>query len=532
MEELATVLVAALVGGAVAHLVRLPPLVGFLAAGFALNAFGVPPPAGIDLVSDLGVALLLFGIGLKLDLRTLARREVWLTATVHLATSTVLASALLLGAGAVGLGLLAGQGWRTYAVIALALSFSSTVFVVKVLEQRGSSQSLGGRTAIGILILQDLAAVTFLSATHGEPPSPWAVVMVVLLIPATWLLRKVLSVLGHGELRPLFGLTMALAPGYALFDAVGLKGDLGALVVGTLLAFHPGAGDLAKSLLSLKDLLLVGFFHARGFVGLPPLDDVPVVLLLLLLLPVKAIGFSLLLWAMGMRRRTAVLAGTALGNFSEFGLIVAVSVSDDVISDDWLVVLATTIAASFTLSAAAVGRRSEWLVGLARRLLPDRDPARIHKEDRPIDVGHAHAVILGMGRVGRAAYDRLHDQYGLTVVGIETLVSRVEHLRSEGYDVIEGDATDPEFWTRLRTADVQIAVLAMPFHGNNLDALGKLSASGFGGTVAVVAQYDAELEQAFRHGAHAGIQLYEGAGGELADRAAGAAGVGRDSEAG
>ena len=202
MEELATVLVAALVGGAVAHLVRLPPLVGFLAAGFALNAFGVSSPAGIDLVSDLGVALLLFGIGLKLDLRTLARREVWLTATVHLATSTVLAAALLLGAGAVGLGLLAGQGWRTYAVIALALSFSSTVFVVKVLEQRGSSQSLGGRTAIGILILQDLAAVTFLSATHGEPPSPWAVVVVLLLIPGTWLLRKVLGVLGRGELRP------------------------------------------------------------------------------------------------------------------------------------------------------------------------------------------------------------------------------------------------------------------------------------------------------------------------------------------
>jgi hypothetical protein len=300
---------------------------------------------------------------------------------------------------------------------------------------------------------------------------------------------------------------------------VGLKGDLGALVIGTLLAFHAGAGELAKSLFALKELLLIGFFVSIGFVGLPSGEHLLVALVLVLLLPLKGIGFAVLLWAVGMRRRTAVLAGTALANFSEFGLIVAVAMSADVLSDDWLVILATAIAASFTL-AAAVGRRSEYLVGLGRRFLPDRAPERLHPEDRPIDVAHADAVVLGMGRVGRAAYDRLTHEYGLSVVGIETLVSRVELLQSLGYDVIEGDATDPDFWARMRTAEVDIAVLAMPFHGNNLDALEKLSAGGFAGTVAVVAQYDADLAQSFRHGAHTGIQLYEGAGSELADRAA------------
>lgn len=530
MGELATILVAALAGGALASLVRLPPLVGFLGAGFALNTFGVDQPAGLDLVADLGVALLLFGIGLKLDVRTLVRREVWLTATVHLATATAVAAALLLGVGALGLGLLAGEGWRTYVVIGFALSFSSTVFAVKLLEERGSGQSLGGRTAIGILVLQDIAAVAFLSLTHGEPPSPWALLLF-LLLPGAWLFRLVLGTLGHDELRPLFGLTMALVPGYALFDAVGLKGDLGALVIGTLLAFHAGAGELAKSMFALKELLLIGFFVSIGFVGLPSGEHLLIALVLLLLLPLKAIGFAVLLWAVGMRRRTAVLAGTALANFSEFGLIVAVAMSADVLSDDWLVILATAIAASFTL-AAAVGRRSELLVGLGRRFLPDRAPERLHPEDRPIDVAHADAVVLGMGRVGRAAYDRLTHEYGLTVVGIETLVSRVELLQSLGYDVIEGDATDPDFWARMRTAEVDIAVLAMPFHGNNLDALEKLSAGGFAGTVAVVAQYDADLAQSFRHGAHTGIQLYEGAGSELADRAAATAGVGGDQDRG
>jgi predicted Kef-type K+ transport protein len=523
MEELATILVAALLGGALAGLVRLPPLVGFLGAGFALHAAGMAEPHGLELVSDLGVALLLFGIGLKLDLRTLLRREVWLTATVHLAGSLLLGVLLLAGAGALGAGLLAGAGWRTYAVVALALSFSSTVFVVKLLDERGSGQSLGGRTAIAILIIQDLAAVVFLVATHGEPPSPWAPLLV-LLVPAAWLFRRALAALGHDELRPLFGVTMALVPGFALFEAAGLHGDLGALVLGVLLASHPGAGELSKSLFSVKELLLVGFFLSIGFIGLPTGEHLLVALLLLLLLPVKAAGFAVLLWAMGLRRRTSVQAGTALANFSEFGLIVTVAMPNDVLSDDWLVSLATAIALSFTLAAAVAGR-SEKLVGLARRFLPDRPPERVHPEDRPIDVSSADAVVLGIGRVGRGAYDRLHDGYGLSVIGVETVVTRVEHLRTLGYDVVEGDATDPEFWTRMRASDVDIVVLAMPFHGNNLDALEKLRASGFSGTVAVVAQYDADLSQSFRHGAHTGIQLYEGAGAELADRAAGAAGV-------
>ncbi len=521
MGDVAAILLTALGGGVLATLVRLPPLVGFLAAGFVLSALGIERPEAIDIVADLGVALLLFGIGLKLDVRTLLRREVWLTASVHVGLSIAVGTAFLAGLGALGVGLLAGEGIDTFVVLAFALSFSSTVFVVKLLEERGSAQSLGGRTAIGILIFQDLAAVVFLSATHGEPPSPWAGVLL-LLLPGAYVLRFAMGALGHDELRPLFGLTVALVPGYALFEAVGFKGELGALVVGALLAFHPGAGDLSKSLFVVKELLLVGFFLSIGFIGLPSLSDLLVALLLLLLLPLKAVGFTALLWLLGMRRRTAATTGTTLTNFSEFGLIVAVAMSADLLGEEWLVVLATAIAVSFTLSAA-LGRRSERLVAVAKRLLPERGPHRIHPDDRPIDVTHAQAVVLGMGRVGTAAYDRLTGEYELNVVGVESLSTRVQHLKALGYDVIEADATDPEFWTRLGTDEVDIAVLAMPFHGNNLSALRKLSDSGFTGTVAVVAQYDQDLQQYLSGGADTGIQLYEGAGSELADRAAAAA---------
>lgn len=521
MDDISAILVVALVGGLLASIVRLPPLIGFLGAGFVLHALEVEAVPALDVVADLGVTLLLFGVGLKLDVRSLVRREVWLTASVHLVATTVVGAALLGLLAVLGVGLLADEDWRTWVLVGFAVSFSSTVLVVKVLEERSAVRSLGGRTAIGILVIQDLAAVMFLASTADEPPSPWALLLV-LLVPAAWMLRRLLGSLGHDELRPLYGLVLALVPGYALFDAVGLKGDLGALVVGMLLASHPGAGELAKSLFTVKDLLLVGFFVSIGIGGLPTLEHLGVALALLLLLPLKALGFAVLLWACGLRRRTSVFTGAALANFSEFGLIVAVAAPASVLGREWVLVLATAIAVSFVLSAAP-GRSPEALVVAARRLLPDRPAERIHAEDRPLDVGHAQAVVLGMGRVGRAAYEQLTAQYDLTVVGIETSRERVGRLRHQGLDVVEGDATDPDFWARLRTGDVTLVLLAMPFHGNNLDALVKLQRSGFAGTVAVVAQYDEDLAQALDHGADTGFQLYDGAGAELADRAARAA---------
>lgn len=519
MGDISAILAAALGAGMLAGLVRLPPLVGFLVAGFALQAAGVEPPAMLDVVADLGVTLLLFGIGLKLDPRALVRREVWVTATAHLALTTTVAAGLLGVVATLGVGLLAEADWRTLLVVGFALSFSSTVFAVKVLEDRGSS-ALSGRTAIGILVVQDLAAVAYLATDHGALPSAWAASLL-LLVPAAFLVRPLLDRLGHAELRPLFGVVAALVPGYALFEAVGLKGDLGALVIGVLLAPHPGSGEVSKSLFAVKELLLVGFFLSIGFIGLPSPGELLLAGALLLLLPVKVLGYALLLWAHGLRRRTSVRTATVLGNFSEFGLIVAVAAGSR-LGDDWVVVLATTIAASFALSAV-VARNPDAFVHLARRLLPDRPADRLHADDRPIEVGDAQAVVLGMGRVGRAAYERLHHHYGLRVLGVESLPARQQRLAADGLHVVPGDATDPEFWARMHPHDVDLVVLAMPFHTSNTEALRRLGERGFAGTIAVVAQYDDDLQHARAIGAHTGFQIYDGVGAELADRAVAAA---------
>ena len=529
VDDATAILLGALVGGLTAGALRLPPLLGFLAAGFVLHVLGVAPVPALDTAAELGVTVLLFGVGLKLDVRTLVRREVWVTATVHLVGSTVLVAGLLVlvaaAAGALGVGaaFLTGADARALLLVGLALSFSSTVFVVKLLEERSATRSLAGRTAIGVLVVQDLAAVVFLAVADAEGPSPWALSLV-LLVPGAWLLRRLLGALGHDELLPLLGVVLALVPGYALFDAVGLKGDLGALVLGMLLAGHRRAPELSKSLFTLKDLLLVAFFVSIGLQGLPTAGELGLALLLVALLPLKAVGFAVLLWVARLRRRTSVLTGVTLANYSEFGLIVVAGAPAGWLGEGWLTVVATAVAAGFVLGSLP-GRHPERLVEVVRRVLPDRPREALHPEDRPLDVGDAQAVVLGMGRVGSAAYRRLREEYGLRVVGLESSRERCARLRAKGVDVVEGDATDPELWHHRPLCDVPIVLLAMPFHGNNLDALGQLRAHGFTGTVAVVAQYDEDLRSATRAGATVGFQLYDGAGAELADRAALAAGL-------
>ena len=123
--------------------------------------------------------------------------------------------------------------------------------------------------------------------------------------------------------RPLFGLFVAVVPGYLLFDAVGLKGHLGALTMGLLLASHPRSAELSRSLLSLKDLLLIAFFIRIGYSGQLTGTAVIIGLTLLLLIPVQAALYVALLRAFSFRGRTAMLTGLALANHSEFGLIVA-----------------------------------------------------------------------------------------------------------------------------------------------------------------------------------------------------------------
>lgn len=151
---------AALVLGLAAKALRVPPLVGFLVAGFLLNALGTDPSPFIEEAADLGITLLLFTIGLHMTLRMFSRTEVWGVAVAHATLFTVVLSAGLFVVTLIPGGPLAGVGAAGAASLALALSFSSTVFAAKALEARGAERTRHGRIAMGVLIIQDLLAVS------------------------------------------------------------------------------------------------------------------------------------------------------------------------------------------------------------------------------------------------------------------------------------------------------------------------------------------------------------------------------------
>ena len=135
--------------------IGLPPLVGFLLAGFTLNIMGASGGEFLNEMADIGVTLLLFTIGLKLQLRQLLRPEIWGVASIHMLAITLGITALLLLLSSLGIPLLRELDTKSALILGFALSFSSTVFAVKVFEDKGGMGSQYGRIAIGILIVQD-----------------------------------------------------------------------------------------------------------------------------------------------------------------------------------------------------------------------------------------------------------------------------------------------------------------------------------------------------------------------------------------
>ena len=144
----------------------------------------------------------------------------------------------------------------------------------------------------------------------------------------------------------------------------------------------------------------------------------------------------------------------------------------------------------------------------------------MHPEERPIDLGTAQAVVLGMGRIGRRAYDQLAGDYQFDVIGVDNSEFRVENLQSRGYNVLESDASDAEFWKRLKDdQDVELVVLAMPSHGVNLEAYHYALEAKSECAFAAVAQYVDEYRELKALGIDKVINVYDGAGETLAEHA-------------
>lgn len=466
-------IIVAAVAGLGARSLRLPPLVGYLAAGMVLAALGVEGSAVIDRVGYLGVALVLFMIGLDIRFRNLIQAEVMGVTGVHVAVWTLVVTAI---------GVAWGFTWTGSAAVAVGLSASSLVLAAKSLEAQNDLRAYHGRVAIGIILVQTVLATSAIVAT-GTPPSPWAFAVLPLIgaRPAlSWLLDRV----GQGETLLLLGLALAAA-GSLLFDAVGLSAELGALCAGALLAGHDRADDVSEAVRSVKDALLPAFFLSVGLVGLPDGSGLLLVAVLIGLLAVKGALYFGLFAFFRLRSRTAFLASLPLTTYSGVSLIVAsAAVSGGLLPESILTALALATAASYLINApvarhgASLWRHLEPWLGRVQRAGRTRDA-------RPETLGRARFVVVGMGRVGTAAYEYLAQRMQCPA-GVDEDPRCLSDHRQAGRRVLYGDARDASLWTDLDLSTVEAVVLALPDRTSTLSAVRALREADFEGPISAL----------------------------------------------
>lgn len=506
----------ALTCGMASRAVGLPALIGYLGAGFVLHELHIGGGDILESLSELGITLLLFTIGLKLQPGELLRIRIWGTTLAHMAAMQLFFLGVFYLADLLIPGL--DIGFSASLVGAFALTFSSTVFVIQVMQvmqERGEMASRHANLAIGILIIQDLAAVIFLGFSAGKVPGPEALLLL-LLLPLRGLVLRLLTLSGHGELFTLFGLTLALG-GAELFEATGIKGDLGALIIGAVLAGHQKAKELSRNLLQFKDLFLVCFFLSIGLEGWPGRELILLAVVIGVLALTKPPLYFLLLTRLHTPARTALLASFSMANYSEFGLIVvAVAASAGWMEPQWSGAISLAIAVSF-LAASPLNRASHRLYRRWHASLQhfETDTVRAAYPD----TRNTRVIVLGMGNIGTGAYEAMAEQYGDQVLGVDDNDRKLALHRQERRRVVAADASDPDFWNRVDLDRVELIMLALTNHQENL-LVGRLLADlGYRGRMAAVVRFSEEAEELEKAGISA-FNLYAQAGSGFAAHAA------------
>ena len=509
----------AFIAGLLAKKVNLPPLIGFLATGFILNALDISQGnIAIQMMSELGVMLLLFSIGLKLDVKSLLKKEIWASSSIHTILITLVFASIITLLSTLGLNFFAGIDFQTALIIGFSLSFSSTVFAIKILEDRGELNSFHGKTAMGILVFQDIVAVLFLTISKNQWPSIWVLALPIYLWVIRIILFRILKNIGHGELLTLFGFFVAFIAGAMSFDMVGLKPDLGALIIGILLGKHSRTKELSNHMSGYKDFFLIAFFFEIGLAGIPSWQMILIALFLLLLMVVKSGLFMLLFTRFNLRARTAFLTSLSLSTYSEFGLIIAIiGVQAGWMDNSWLVILALAVSFSFIL-ASPFNRNVHNLFTRFKPQLMKLNTYHTHPDDEPTSLGEAEYLVCGMGRIGRAVYKQLKTEYHAEVLGIDYNHELIENIKNNGKNIIWGDATDSEFWENVDLSKIKMVYLAFSSHASNVNTAIELEHIKHPNTkIGAVCEYRDQVKELHKHDVDYVYNIREQVGKEFAN---------------
>jgi CPA2 family monovalent cation:H+ antiporter-2 len=476
--DLIIVLVAAIAGGILAHWLRLPIILGYLATGIAVGPYGlglVRDLETINALATIGVILLLFTLGLEFslnELKRIGRIAVWG------------GSAQILLTAGVGFALGKLLGWETTSAIffGFLIALSSTMIVLKTLMERGELDSAHGRVMIGILLVQDLSLVPLmiiLPAMGGEEGVQlWSSLGIatlkatlfigVMLVLGIWGLPWLLERVAGRRSRELFLLTVVTLSLGAAFGAqfLGLSAAVGAFIAGLLIGQSVFARQAVADIVPLRDIFGALFFVSLGMlVDLNFAADNPAIIALVVvaIIAAKFIICAMIPRVFGYSPKTTLFTGMGLIQIGEFSFVLAaVGLEVGIISQNiYSITLAAAIITMgltpFALNFASTlyrwlsqGEKSGWLI--ASHL----DPGWLSKQQLA-----GHAVICGHGRVGNTL-TKVLEQRNLPYLVIDIDPQVISRLRSQRIPCIYGDASNSEILAHTELNEANLLICTFP----------------------------------------------------------------------
>jgi Kef-type K+ transport system membrane component KefB len=498
LVEFTYLVVMAAVVGALATLLRQPLIVGFIVVGVAAGPSGLDvlgDTEAWDLLSVAGISILLFVVGLRLDLDEV--RDTGVVALIVGSAQVV----VTFGAGlAVSLALRMDLVSALY--VAIALTFSSTIIVVKLLSDKREIDSLHGRISVGILIVQDLLVVAVMIAVSAvgvegdgdtlrlglEVVLKGALMVVGLAIAMRWFIHPLFSVLGRSQELLVLG-AIAWAMSFAVLgEELGFSTEVGAFLAGISLASTRFRDAIGGRLVSLRDFMLLFFFVTLGAsLDLSLLGSqlgMAIVLASFVLLgkPLIVMG---VMGMMGYRARTGFLAGLTLAQISEFSLILGtLGLGVGHIDEDTLALI--TLVGLITIAVSAYGiSYSHAIYDLVAPALGRFERADPRRETNIQSHERAEIVVLGIGRFGGEILQRLVDR-GRRTMGIDFDPQVVRFWEARGIQVKYGDAEDPELYNSIPLSASWVVSTLPTLHANR-HLMEVLRERGYRGRLALTA---------------------------------------------
>ncbi|MCC5084291.1 YbaL family putative K(+) efflux transporter [Xanthomonas campestris pv. campestris] len=530
IDIIAVGLAVAFVLGTLAQKVKLSPLVGYLLAGVCVGPFTpgfVADQTMANQLSELGVMLLMFGVGLHFSLDDLMEVK-WIAVPGALAQIVV--------ATLLGWALAWSMGWPLMQglVFGLALSVASTVVLLRALEERRLLETQRGRIAVGWLIVEDLVMVIALvllpalanvlggsagAAEHaGESTSllaalGWTLLKMVAFVAVMlvvgrrvipWSLEKVAAT-GSRELFTLAVLGIALGVAFGSAKLFGVSFALGAFFAGMLLKESELSHKAASDSLPLRDAFAVLFFVSVGMLFDPMIliaHPWQVLATFLTVTVGKSLAAFVIVRAFGHPTGTALTISTSLAQIGEFSFILAgLGVQ--------LAILPETgrdlILAGALLSIVANPFLFSWLDRWQAKQAQDA-PATVEPElppGPPLELD-GHAIVIGYGRVGSALAQLLRSR-GVPVLVIDDNGDHVAKAHAAGIPGIRGSAAADRVLAEARPEQAKIAILAIPQPLEAGEALAKLRALNPSLTLLARAHSDAEVKHLLEHGADGAV---------------------------